>query len=354
MKKIEANQDLPYSLMKNRLLHNKEYKELIYIVNKNIPNISSNEAIEVFKKLSQTGCSAAMMANTLVDQLYSNDEEFKRVFGYSLLTRDKVDSNKLMVDIFSKLYKVMKFKFVEYKSYKFNSIKEASLNLLKEYESDSKSILKLYNKGIMSDGLDSDGMLKFKSREPLIEEYVGSINEVARKKFGIDNINDIETLKKICLSSNIELTLKDIEIYQKLTGLGPNNFNFWANYYLNQYNIDFTLASEEIAINKFKDNYFSFIDYINDLSMKGYSISVSSTVNGISWMHQKNKLSWSKISSSTAGHVMLFKYFDQNNDIVVSSYGEEYVIPKEYFKELEFKKIVKISKERIDIQEKSR
>lgn len=32
-----------------------------------------------------------------------------------------------MVDIFSKLYKVMRIRFVEYKTYKFKSAKEAAM-----------------------------------------------------------------------------------------------------------------------------------------------------------------------------------------------------------------------------------
>ena len=54
-------------------------------------------------------------------------------------------------------------------------------------------------------------------------------------------------------------------------------------------------------------------------------------------------MSWSKISSEKAGHVMQFKYFNKNKDIIVSSYGEDYIIPKEYISELEFNKISKQS-----------
>lgn len=112
MIKIEADQGYPYKLMKNRIFHREQYKEFIYIVNKNIPGITPNEIIEMFKRLSNTGCSSAMFANSLVEQIYEDPEKFKTIFGFNLLTGNKIDCNKLMIDIFSKLYGVMKIKFV--------------------------------------------------------------------------------------------------------------------------------------------------------------------------------------------------------------------------------------------------
>ncbi len=351
MDKIEANQGLPYKLIKNRFFHNQQYKDLLYIVNKNIPGIKSDEVIEMFKNLNTTGCSCAMLANSLVDQIYKNDEDFKNVFGFSCLTKGKIDCNKLMVDIFSKLYKIMKIKFVEYQNYKFNSLKEAQESLLgSKYIDDSSATLDLFNNGFVANGTLNNQLL-FKSKIPTVTEYVGDVGKIAKEKFGIDWINSIDQLKKLCTNKNIEMECKDVNIYEKLTGLGTNNFNFWSNYYLSQYNINIGLVNEQISVRDFNNDYKSFMDYINNLNVSGYSISISSPPNGEAYMHTKKSLSWSKISIHNAGHIMLFKRFDENQDIIVSSYGEEYIIPKEYFNVLEFRKIKTIDQ---DSKEKSR
>jgi len=345
MKKMDADQGFPYKLMKNKFLHREQYKELIYIVNKNIPDLSPEEIIQIFKKLSDTGCSCAMLANSLVEQIYQDDESFRNIFGFSLLTKDKIDCNKLMVDIFSKLYDVMKFRFIEYSRYSFGSVKEAALTLLgKVYNDENEAIMDLFDNGFDADGLDVDGKFLFKERKPKITSYIGTCKEIAKQKFGIDGIKDLEALKKICLDKNIQLEYKDVEIYQKLTGLGTENFNFWSNYYLSQYNVDFEFEKEHIIVSDFNNDYNSFISYVNQLILDGYSVSVSSSPNSQAYMHTNKKMSWSKISSEESGHVMLFKGFNKDKDIVVSSYGENYIIPKEYFSMLEFKKIRKIEK----------
>lgn len=342
MQKIEADQGFPYKLMKNKLFHREQYKELLYIASKNIPGISVGEMIEMFKKLSNTGCSSAMFANLLVEQIYKNDEDFKNIFGFSLLTKDKIDCNKLMVDIFSKLYGVMKVRFIEYERYSFSSMKEATLSLLgKTYSTDSEAFLHLFDSGISANGMDLNGNFLFESRFPKITKYIGTCEEVAKEKFGLENVKTLEEIKDICKQQNIQVEFKDIEIYEKLTGLGTENFNFWSNYYLNKYDLDYSVNNENIIVGDFNGNYESFMEHINNLVSEGYSISVASTPNSIAYMHTDKKMSWSKISSKETGHIMLFKYFDNNNDIIVSSYGENYIIPKEYFNFLEYNKIKK-------------
>lgn len=334
-------------------MHRDEYKELLYIVNKNIPNISAKETIELFERLSNTGCSCAMVANLLVDQIY-DEENFKSIFGFSILTKDKVDSNKLMVDIFSKLYGVMKVRFIEYDSYSFSSVKEATLALLnKEFTTDSEGIVALFNNGISADGI-LDGKLLFKSTKLKISSYVGNCTKIAKEKFGINGIKNLDELKKLCTDKNIIFEYKDLEIYEKFTGLGTENFNFWSNYYLQNYNIDFSLDKKPIIVSDFNGDYTKFMEYINQLIINGDSISISIGPNDNVYMHTNMPMTWGKISSQRYGHVMLFKKFNKNNDIVVSSYGKDYIIPKEYFDKLEYSKI-KLDKNIIlDEQKKSR
>lgn len=349
MKVVAADQEFPYKLMKNRLFHTEQYKEMLCIINKNIPNISPTETIELLKKISSTGCSSAMFANALVEQIYNDDVSFKETFGFSLLTNDKIDCNKLMVDIFSKLYKICKIKFIEYKRYKYKNMKEASISLLsKEYDNENEIVLELLKNGILLDGLDDKDYLQFKDKNPKVTNYVGSVEEIAKEKFGTSSVVTIEELNNICKEKNIECEIKDTEIYEKLTGLGTSNFIFWSNYYLRQYNINASLISEEIYVRDFEENYNGFVAYIKDLLLEGYSISVSAGPNSQAYMHTTKKLSWSKISSSSAGHIMLLKAFDTKGDIVVSSYGEDYIIPKEYFSTLSFTKIKKTNNEELE------
>lgn len=356
MKKIEADQCLPYQLMKKPFIHSKQYKDYLYIINRNIENITPEEAIELLKKLSNSGCSCAMLANLLVDSVFTDDLEFQKVFGFSILTHNSIDCNKLMVDIFSKLYKVMKIQFVEYKTYKFKNAKEAAAMLLgKNCESDSLAIIELFNNGISGDGIDSDDNLLFKNkRDPKVTKYVGSCAEIAKEKFNLDDIDSFEKLKKVCTDLGIEVESKDVEIYQKLTGLGTNNFNYWSNYYLSQYNLDLELVSSGIAVSDFNNDYNKFREYLTELMIDGYSVSVSTPPNSEAYMHTKGILSWQKISSREAGHVMLLKGFNEDTDMVVASYGQDYTIPKEYFNGLEFNKIKKMkSTAKNDTKEKN-
>ncbi len=347
---IEADQGRPYKIMRNKLLHGSEYKELLSIVKRNIPNITANEIIEMFKSMADSGCSSCMLANLLGKELFKDDESFKNMFGFSISNKGTLDYNKILVDIYSKLYGVMKAKFIEYNTYTFKSIKEAALNLLgKEYSDDMEASINLFNNGIKSDGIDSNGNLVFKSREPKITNYVGTASEISKKKFEID-VNSLEELKQICLSKNINLECTDLQIYEKLSGLKPTNFNFWSNYYLEKTNIDYSLNSEDIIISDFNNDYNKFLQYINSLVLEGYEISVGTTPNSSAQMHNKKLFSWSQISSESSGHVMLFKKFNKDNDIVVSSYGEDYTIPKEFYSILEFRKIKVTSKENLIVK----
>lgn len=346
MKKIEADQTLPYRLMKNPFMHSKQYKDYLYIINKNINNISPEEAIELLKKLSNTGCSCAALANLLVDSIYTDDLEFKNTFGFSILTRNHIDCNKLMVDIFSKLYKIMKIKFVEYKTYKFKNAREAALLLLgKQCDSDSLAFTELFDNDLMADGIDPDGNLLFKNkRKPKITNYVGNCAGAAKEKFNIDGVDSFEELKDICKSMDVEVESKDAKISQKFTGLGTNNFNYWSNYYISQYNINLELFNSHIVVSDFNNDYDTFMDYLAELMVDGYSVTVSTPPNSEAHMHTKKRLSWQKISTREAGHIMLLKGFNEDKDMVVASYGQDYIIPKEYFNGLEFNKIKKIKK----------
>lgn len=104
MKTIIANNKKPYISVHEE---KDEYsKDLINIVKKNIPGISESELRRMFLSLSIKGSNAANLANILLKQINYNDVDFKKTFGFSLLDfkKEKIDCNKLMVDMYSKIY----------------------------------------------------------------------------------------------------------------------------------------------------------------------------------------------------------------------------------------------------------
>lgn len=342
MKKIiEADQTLPYNMAKSKLFHRAQFRELLYIAIKNRPDLSAEEVIEMFQSLSHSGCSCAFLANALVDQLSLDEQNFTNTFGFSLFTgTGKMDSNKLMVDIFSKLYGVMKVKFIEYDFYAFDSAEEASKALLgKTFLDNSDAFLNLFDAGYAADGLDNNGKLLFKSREPKLSYALGTCEQIAKEKFGIEGIKTLENLQNICFNNNITMEYSDLEIHDKLTGLGTSNFNFWSNYYLKQYGVDFQINNEAIITSDFHGDYEKFMGYINDLLENGYTISIAAPNNTETYIHSNMPMSYTKITSQEAGHIMKLKGFNNNKDFVVSSYGKEFILDKEYFPILEFQKI---------------
>lgn len=346
MKKIlEADQDRPYNLMKNPLLHGRQYKELLSIAKNNRPDLDDGEFINMFKRLANTGCSSAMLANVIAQQLYTNDLEFKKMFGFSLaINRDYLDYNKILVDIFSRLYKIGKVRFAEYSEYAYSSAIEAVEKLFgKDIKTDNEAILYLFDHGFIANGYDDKGKMLFKSRKPKITDYVGSCLEIAKNKFGLDGVKSFDDLKKICDQRHIEMGCEDLEIYEKFTGLGTNNFNFWCNYYFKSHKLDVTLFIQNIILSDFHNDYGAFQEYILQLISNGYSISVATEPNSDVYMHTNKQFSWQKISTEQAGHIMIFKSFSSSGDIIVSSYGKDFIIPKEYFNLLDFRKIHKVN-----------
>ena len=70
---------------------------------------------------------------------------------------------------------------------------------------------------------------------------------------------------------------------------------------------------------------------------KHASISVGIARNTEVWMRDINKkrFSWTKIEGEKSGHAMFFEGFDENGNIIVSSWGKSYAIPIEYYNKLE-------------------
>ena len=252
-----------------------------------------------------------------------------------------MDYNRLLVDIISRLYKVAKIKFVEYERFYFDSFDDAAISLLgNNYDSEEENVRRiLETKKYALDGKTDDGKIIIKSINPNVSTYVGNIDDICKRKFNTSNISSIEELKMECKKRNIEVSISDLSIREKLSSRLSGDKTGWYNYYLDSYNnCNLESTKDTIVSSDFAYDYDGFMKYINNLTSSGFKICISEPAGGISWMKKRRSLfSWGKISSSdSVGHSMFFKCFDNNNDIVVISYGNEYIIPKEFFTHLEF------------------
>jgi Ca2+-binding EF-hand superfamily protein len=105
VKFIKANQTMPYKLQKktfksksNRILS----KELEDIIRKYYPDYTNKEILELYKEMSDSGCTYSSIANVIIEQLGNDDKVFRDLFGYSLYDNDgNINYNKFSVDIFS-------------------------------------------------------------------------------------------------------------------------------------------------------------------------------------------------------------------------------------------------------------
>ena len=336
MSVIYPNQESPEKVSK-KIIKGKRYNSYIDIVKKNCPDITSKEVIKMFEELNHGGCSCAAFANAIYKEFYTSDDDFYNNFGFSLEdSKGNVDINILMVDIYSRLYNASKVKLVKYNDYAFNNYNDAFDKLLgKEFEKESDGIVAFFNRGYLSNGTDTLGNIIIHDTKPIVNNYIGTPGEIAKAAFGINNIKTLDELESICKEKKINITVSDKTIAAKLTGLLANNFNFWNKYYFDSYNLDFSLEKKEIAISELDNDYDMLKDKLLTLSNNG-TIYVSAGPGKDARMHTNKALSWSRIGSDTAGHVMTFTGFDKNGDILVNSYGEEYIIPKEYYADLSY------------------
>ena len=76
------------------------------------------------------------------------------------------------------------------------------------------------------------------------------------------------------------------------------------------------------------------MNLIIDMKKNGYSIMVSSPLNKEVWIKMDKE--WEKTSSDKAGHQMNFEGLDDDGNILACSWGQTCMIPKEFYKHLEF------------------
>lgn len=351
-----ASQDFPQEQYK-KLFKTKKDKNTLYNYLEILKNNDINDP-SIFYELEQKGCTYAYVANAIITKIITNsnqeltDNDIKNIFGFSLnMDENILDCNSLMIDIFAFLHDRVKLTIHKYKTYHFKNAIEAVKNLFgEELPSENDAILKLFNNGIIADGIDPDSKEK-KYKNIISDNQVvyGTYSEIAESLLNIkDNDINKEKLQKILLNNDITFEEHDKSPESKLSGLNENNINLWINYYLLKKNINIEFKSE--VIEKEINTYYNFQNQLTTLLNEGYILGTSSSPNSNAFIvSSEEKI---PISSNQAGHKMLITGFDENNNIIVSSWGKDFIIPKEYYKNFTYTKakiktpeIIKYNKE---------
>lgn len=337
----KAAQGAPYRLYK-KIFKSKAHREMIddlrKIVKKYWPNYKNEDIEKLYSKLSNSGCTYATIANTIIEQLGNDDRAFKEYFGYSLCNSNgTINHNKLMVDIYACLSPMVELSTHKYEKYKFNNIFEAAEKLLnKQYDTENIAYGDLFDAGWIADGLDEYNKLIFKNRHCVNENFLGTYRELAKKLFNIDDVDmDRNKLEKLLKNNDIEYQFDYLEEYSKLSGLGPvgtSNIEKWINKYFEVNNINLKL--EAIIIESMRIDYNELLDNIYSKLDEGYSINVGTNVSSKIWMTE-GKI-WTKLGGNNVGHAMNFEGFDKEKNILVCSWGNSFMIPKDFYQELKF------------------
>jgi hypothetical protein len=338
-----AGQSEPYDLLKKRVLLPKEklrLKSYIDIVLMIHPNYDKNDIEDLFRSLMQTGCTYATYSNAIIEQFGKGKslsiflEEFENLFGYSLYNKEKdfIDYNRLLVDLYSTFYNVGKLTAVWRDVYCFNSIDEAASNLIGECKDENQGLIKLFENGYISDGFDTDGKLKIKDiKRPNIIKIIGTPQELANVVLNgnYDNLTNDE-VKSLFKQNNIEMIENDLESSSKLSGLSTGNINFWLKEFFKRKKIPLMFTVQEITYGL--DDPNELLQKINDALSMGCSISVSEKRNYEVFMKDLDKKihTWVKLNDSKAGHAMFLKSISDEGDLIVSSWGGNYLIPIEF------------------------
>lgn len=336
-----ANQDYPKEQF-NKVFKSKQTKITIY----NYLEILKNNEIsnlDILNELEEKGCTYAYVANLLVTKLImdSNSDlsvsDIKETFGFSLNSDiNNLDCNMLMLDIFAFLYDKVKLTLHKYETYHYKNAKEAMKALFnKDIDNEETAILELLNKNIRPDGIDEiTKKNKYKKTIPNNQVIYGSYREIAKSLLNTEDKNmNKEKLEKLLLEKDITFEEYDRLPEAKLSGLTAININTWINYYLIQKNINLKFEIEDIQKN---DTYIEFQNNLKELLNEGYILSMSSSPNSdVLIMANNTKV---KISNQKAGHKMLIIGFDNNNDIIVNSWGKYFIVSQKYYKDFIYDK----------------
>ncbi len=338
-----ANQEYPKEQFK-KFFKSKQTKSTIYSYLEVLQNNGINN-LDVLYDLEERGCTYAYAANALVTKLITdfdknlNSSTIKEVFGFPLSTDDNtLDCNILMLDMFAFLYDKVKLTVHKYENYHYKNAIEAVKDLFgKEPASEEEAILELLNNNIRPDGIDSETKEnKYKKMIPDNQVIYGSYPEIAKSLLNIeDNDMNKEKLTKLLSEKGIIFEEHDKSPESKLSGLTEANINTWINYYLLRKNISLEFKSELLP--KDNNNYDEFQNNLKTLLSEGYILGIASSPNSDAFIISNKEKE--RVSSKEAGHKMLITGFDENNNLLVSSWGKDFTIAKEHYKDFNYTKV---------------
>ena len=320
----------------------KEEKErwniYLSIIQNHFPDFDKNDIDNMLADLSKHGCAITSISNILANKFYNGDS-FKEQFGFDLKVNDSTDYNILLVDMCCSVYNKAKIDIYRYERFSFDSVFDAARELLnEEYDNEVDASNALYKKGITPDGFDENGKLQYRTTMPTKESSISSLEEIAMEEFGIDK-KDIskEELTSLFKTSGSDINIEDLEFYQKFSGLTENNKTFWTNYYLNQKGLDY-----EVFFDMNQYDQKDFYQMIKDNLLEGNGIEIGSNHKDPVYLHTNKRFSYFSLDAGNGkGHAMTFKDIDDSGNIIVSSWGRDYIIDKEYIPDLEVS-VVKI------------
>lgn len=338
-----ANQEYPKEQFK-KFFKSKQTKNTIYSYLEVLQNNGINN-LDILYDLEKKGCTYAYAANALVTKLITdsdknlNSSTIKEVFGFPLSTDDNtLDCNILMLDMFAFLYDKVKLTVHKYENYHYKNAIEAVKDLFgKEPASEEEAILELLNNNIRPDGIDSETKEnKYKKMIPDNQVIYGSYPEIAKSLLNIeDNDMNKEKLTKLLSEKGIIFEEHDKSPESKLSGLTEANINTWINYYLLRKNISLEFKSELLP--KDNNNYDEFQNNLKTLLSEGYILGIASSPNSDAFIISNKEKE--RVSSKEAGHKMLITGFDENNNLLVSSWGKDFTIAKEHYKDFTYTKV---------------
>ena len=254
-------------------------------------------------------------------------------------SKGKLNHDRLVADIYSYLSDKVEFKSTgQYKTYDFSSATEAAQKLLgQNFSSEGEAIVALLDHGYNADGKTADGRIVYKKFEKSNQVVFGTPSEVAYQLTGEKvEISSAAELKMYLDSKGVGGNFSlNSDNSSKFFGWEEDGFGKWMNRYFEDRGINLTANGFEIKHNGSYDQLVSNVDL---MTQNGYSVNVSTRATEKISMTNGTRLGWTTLGGpgQTAGHAMTFRGFDTDGNIIVSSWGELYTIPKMYFDKLDF------------------
>lgn len=315
-------------------------QELETTVRKYYPDITEEQLKSLYQKISDSGCTYVAVANVIFEQLNYNEALFKEKFGFGMYRSDgTLNHEQLVVDIFCSLDTLVCVQYKTKKVQTYDSWISAARDLLGvEYANVGDAVSQLYAVYSNNCTFDShpDGSVTINQYDSSNgkECIIGSVDSIAEQLLGKDFVvnNKVELkdlLNKYGYSANIEEINSSSKLFNTMSTTG--GLDGWINAYLQNKSIDMRFDSKIICCDS------DIMNKLEILYSEGYSIFVSSENFGEVHMTDGTKAGWIQLGSEAGvGHRMTLRGITASGDVIVSSWGKFYKIPKEFANSLTY------------------